>query len=548
MLDANAGVERDPTTGFFDAANVNCVEACCPACASEGIATGYANQVWELKPEVFVFQALSPSQLLGKGLVTITVPSSGEVRTVTLDNLDLGTVEMNAEGDFMVRVSVVGLSTELYASLPNLSNGAILIADYSATPTGYIRMSSDPAHNSYTDLPNNGRGLTPTQTNLGGEFAVAYLNDSSILGALPGRYGVSQPTLTGDLTNFTVPDSCYDGYFTSNKFIPGWQIKSDTADVPLVPTMSRMTALLNRATTQFLSGTVAPEDIEGTWFMFPGESLEAPRFTIYDNTVNYFFPDGDLLRSINAHLGVPNNNDASPGWSTLVANRDRAENLVTVAVDISGDLAPYNGISATVEIADGTGCAYNWVEGSGYALVAVRNLGATTANTYDVTLECSTINATRLQVQTVTPSSFTLTIGPGSISQTVPGATLSLVNGTVPGHDPPVVYCETKLFDQNNVQLALATKAFACIRIPDSSESWQDLSNDTSITRDGTCERDPDTNQVHCEDDSGSDVNWGLVLVAFVGGLAVITVGAIAVIACFCLCCKPSKSSTKAAS
>lgn len=542
MLDAKNGVERDPSTGFLDMLNTRCVEACCSACPAEGVSADSASQVWALGPATFAFQVLAPRKLLVSGTATVTNMDTGAVRTVQLEDLDVGSVALDASGAREVRSTVMAVSAEMYSSLPDLTSGAVLVSDYSATPTGFVRMSADPAVNGYSLLPNEGRGLAPTQRNLALGFSLAYLNQTSLLGSGLGHYGVSQAALTSDRSEFTNPASCYDDYFSSYKNVPGWQLDSSTADVPLVPTMDRMTAQLNRATDQFLSGTVPPDEIVGTSYLMPGESLEKPRFSIFDDTLYYFVPDGDLLTLLGQAREDPAHNvQASPGWAVLRDIRQRAENVVTLALDISTDFLPYNGISASASVADGSGCEYSWTNGTGNVAVTVENLSTVSANDYTVEIACDTGDNTILTVASLAPSTFSLpSVGPGSVKQTQPPAALALVNGTAAASAaaPPVVYCNVQVFDDSSSQLPLTQGILTCLRIPDSPAQLQAANGGTVYSRPENCTRSSD-GTVHCETNTdNADYTWEAVAVVVGACLLLLLLGVIACAVLVCCLCR----------
>lgn len=550
-LDQLCGVDRDIDTGFADALNTRCVEACCPECPTDNVTTAFSNQVWAIGPNVHAFQVLGPSRILCTATVTVTVASTGATRVTTLTDLDLGTVAMNDEGDQQVRVSVTGISSEVYANLPNLSGGAVLIADYSTPSTGYVRMGTDPAVNSYTLLPNNGRGLTPTARNLNSTFSIGYLNSTGLLGASPGYYGVSQGTLTSDLSKFTEPSSCSDGYFANREQVPGAQIKTGTADVPLVPVMCQITNKLNKATDQFLGGTIPPNEIEGREFMFPSESLTAPRYTVYDNTLNYFIPDGNVLVALGIDRGLPENNEANPGWVHQKDARGRAEQTFSVAVDVADSFMPYNGVTSSVEVSAG-GCFYNWTSGAGNFRASIKNLSNTTSNTFNVDMSCTTSDTNALTAGPLTPAQFTLPIPPDSVMETVPLSQYALFNGTVPGDSPPNVVCTADVYDQDNAQFTLTTRPFKCMRMPDGSASYQaefpPQSNATSIIRNGVCTMDSDGTP-HCPPDDGgaSQPNnvAAIVISAVAVGVVMAVIAAGLVCACICCCKKKGESPPK---
>lgn len=535
-LDANSGADRDPTTGVLDALNTRCVENCCSACAAQGYPDDAAHQIWALGPPTFAFQALAPKHILATAECTVTVLDTGATRTVTVENLDIGSVEMDSSGDAFVRATVLDLAAEFYANLPDPTGGVILISDYSERPTGFIRMSPDPARNAYSYLPNNGRGLTPTQSNLAGNFSVAYLNQTSLIGNGEGYYGVRQGTLVSDRTDFSHPDSCYNGYFDDHIGVPGWQIKAGTADVPIVPTMSHMTARLNRASSQFLSGTVPADEIDGTYFLLPGESLEQPRYSIYDDTLYYFVPDGDLLTLLGQARDDPDHNvQANPGWVDLRDIRQRAENVITLALDVSTDFLPYNGITASAAIVDGTGCIYSWEEAFGEAVATVRNLANEAAVTYDVIITCDTTDPGVLEVERVSPSNLTLPlIGPQGVIQTQPASIIQLANGTeaAGATEPPTVYCQAEVFDTSAAtDLRIAARIFQCLRIPPPGVAPVTAGNGTLFDRSGAeCLRN-ENGDIECSTDTTDAQNaWAIATVLAVFGVFLL------IVAC-CVCC-----------
>ena len=517
-LDANCGVNRDPDMGFSDTLNTRCAEACCSECPSESLGDTTRYQRWAVDPHTYVFGLVPMDRFLLDIEVEVSVELSNGtvvVRTVTLENADKGSIALDPTGE--VRVLINDISAPLYNAAPDMSSKLLMVWDQDDSTAGFVRETSDPSVNPYAALPNQGFGLTPTITNLNGTHGWAIVNNARLYGPNPGQYGVSQETLTSPVAEFGDVDHCYDDFYSLHKGVPGW----DASTVGV--SACQKSHALNTLTADILAA-VPQASWTGTENLPPMWDFDAPNWYIFDNLLIY-----------ELHPNAARVNRDSPGWVQQIREVTRLSQTIDVLVDVSEDLAQYDGPKGSVAFTQAVGCGYSWISGEGQVVLSLTNANANAAITVQVETNCTTTDTSVLAVTSVQPlpdGTRQLTIGPGNTA-TVPQIAMQLTNVTTNATltTPPVVYCDSTVFEAANTAKRLSGPLrLQCVNIdpkppPDSSRITDRTDTSCDIT-----DSDPDCDQ--------EEQIWFVVLI--VG--AVVLAGIVFLVVLIVVCAKKDKT------
>jgi len=464
LLDGNCGPERDPDQGLLPELNQHCALATCGACADISSPDSQHGR-FAAGPITRAYQSTSPSEFLADLTVEVAVTdqSTGTTttRVVTMTDVGRGEVAMNIEGDRAVRVSILDILGNTELSGYDVSSGVFYISDYEAAndidagqPTGFFQQTSDPSINPWRAYPNAAAGLTPTATNIaaapgapGLTSGWSYQPARSNVGSRPGQYGVSQARLTSPNADFGSDESCaVDDYFSRFRLVPGWDTGDETSNTagtaggpaPLILSPLQCSAINNKLTADVLAG-VAPDILApqmesclppGYNLLAPGDYISNGYFwrQLFDGSAYLKTPAQEILAV--APEGYFASDYMVGDAANLVNNLGRSRNAITVATDVSEDLAQYGGAASASSISQsGTGCLFSTSVGGGMAAVTVENLDEINTITYTVTADCRPYSGSLYGVDNLTPSTpQLLTVGANSIAQVTPVYTFDLVD------------------------------------------------------------------------------------------------------------------------
>jgi len=458
ILDTNCGANRDADTNFIDELNQQCVSACYSPCASEGFTDPQYHQRWVVGPYSYGFNILPADRFLADLEITVKVLNeTGQpavVRTVSLTNIDEGTVALDSTGQ--VRVTINSIATEVFNAAPKLSQGMIVLwDDAGATSNGIVFETASPEINPNSLLPNNGFGLTPTKRNYNSTHGWAWLNSTKLYGPSPGQYGASQEMETSPTAQFGALESGYNGYYDSNHLLPSFQMQKDYPTLPVVESPCYMSDKRNTLTDQVL-GAVPPDQWVGTEYCLPNTDLSFGNWYLYGNLLVY-----DVRTE--ASNGDPD--FLVTGGSGWTDNVERLVDLFQVQVDVSADLARYSPNVGGAAYGAASGCLFDVVEGMGEFVVSITNtnLAGTSTTTFSVETTCTTTDTSVLAVTDVEPMSTSIALSPGSTRYLQPNTLFQLQNITGTTYDePPTVYCSSEIFAESASTIPLSTKTFQC--------------------------------------------------------------------------------------
>ena len=579
LLDSLCGAERDPTTGLDVELNQRCVKAGCGACPASGKNTTSLHRTYLAGPTSAAYRLTTPS-LLADVEVRVDVAAFGDLpaqsRVTTLTGVDLNDVTMNDEGDDMVRVTVAGLLKSSQNALPDLDGRVLATTDYSNSAGGLIRQSASLTENPWQLLANKGAGLTPTASNLGGQFAWAVLPGSGRFGNMPGAYGESQFIATSDEAHFGTASACFDGspageYYDQCRLVPGCDTGSGGVrgvDPPLVMTMCRATHILNTITTELQAG-VAPANLTySPDLVLPmAYDLLKPDYWVYDNYLVYQLPDGEALYSVSTFERPANlytAGSAAGAASFVAADTAVADYIVgaatdphqrrfysgvtalglTLAVDVSEDLARYTGASSAAAIlATGTGCLVGPIGGadnsstvaSAVGVATVQNLATSGAVSYLVQMTCKSVDETVAgQPTRITPPQGTvITVPHESVSQTGPFtfSVQSVLASTSPADVAAVVRCTFSAADTLDTALELASVTVSCGGSP-GPDDYDGYYDDPTGANPPSVDYDGDGGDGDGDQSAGADDAWAFIVIFGIAAVVVCAVAAVGLAVC----------------
>ena len=467
-LDGNCGAMRDPDTGFDNNLNRACVSACCDPCTAQNYTDPQYHQRWAIGPKAYALQVIGVDRILADLEVNVTVQDSStnslETISVSLQDIDKGNIVLNSGPDEpYVRVVVNELFAQLFAVLPDLSGGAIVVW---GDDDGLVFQSNDTRTNPWLSFPDEGENLTPTSTILGEGYGWAYVNKSTNYGPQPGAYGVSQLALVaGGRSRFGRSDTCYDGsYYEEHIDLPGWDINPNTADVPLIASPCQMSHALNSLSAQLVANT--PQDLlSGQWFLPPNWVFTAPNYFLVGNELVYELRPGTPSEDQNV---VPQS--ALRGLvQSFVRQEDLAVQYAEIYVDVSADFSKYTGQSNTVGFdKSSSGCLYSLMQEEGGASVVMVNAG-TLSVLVQLQFSCKTSNATLAHITSTSNAvqEPNIPIGSSIKSSAMTFALASTVNATQPQVNPLVVSCIAQMVNPNNQSQVYAELPMICVNADD---------------------------------------------------------------------------------
>lgn len=389
-IQSYCGARSDPIGGFSQSLNQDCTTACCAAICSSDNPIDHWHQRWVIAPEVSMYQVQSLQKISADLEVNVTVQTGDpnnptEVRTVVLENIDVGKYALDTEGTNEVRVSVQNIYSPLYNALPTLTGGLLVYWGGNK--------------NNIANQP----GIMPTIDSSG--YGWAFIRNGSFSwGNAPGLYGVSQPEVTGSAGKgvaFGSSPVCNlnsdkPQYYREYKDLPGWDTRRLSG--PAVCQWSHEMNSLGDWILDSSPSTALPDSYIG-WQAFPPHydfCSNNYEFDVDNQLLIYTIPTNeppqgtapvtrDRCRAVNTAAGT-----MDFGAAASRANQQNSTlQVFTIAVDSSTDLTEYRPSSQSIEFSAGNNyCMFSYKNSTGKLGFTVTNTNPQYENKLNVEILC----------------------------------------------------------------------------------------------------------------------------------------------------------------